>query len=542
MPFALRHSPRLLPIILTVLAITALSVSAAPVPRTVGRPSGAHHQASRRHRLAHASLTSSQGVPAYYAVASDGGIFAFGGLPFYGSMGGHPLDKPMVGIAPTVTPAGATGGGYWTVASDGGIFSFGNAQFHGSMGGHPLDQPMVGIAADPATGGYWTVAADGGIFAFDAPFYGSLGGIHLDKPIIAMAATPDGGGYWLFASDGGVFSFGNARFYGSTGNDNLVSPVVGASPTPDGGGYWLVAADGGVFAFGDAPFEGSLGGHALQHPIVSMTAADADGYWLTDSNGAVTAFGDAGYFGSAPQHLTAPVVGMADGPGTGVSGNEAYPSGSYGYDVSVFQSNPPTCNQALPSGHIVGIVEATGASGSAPNPCLAQEAAWAGAGLNLYVYMTYGTSATAEPGCGVPADPACNFGYQAGIYAYDYAQLAGVNPQVTWWLDVEKDPSWTSDTAENAQVVQGAIDALRGLGLNNVGIYASPNVWNGIVGDYQPPVPLWVAWWTGNGPANCQNIHSFAAQNGDLLPTGPVFVTQYTDTANGQSLDGDYAC
>jgi len=29
--------------------------------------------------------------PAYYLVASDGGIFDFGGAPFFGSMGGTPL-------------------------------------------------------------------------------------------------------------------------------------------------------------------------------------------------------------------------------------------------------------------------------------------------------------------------------------------------------------------------------------------------------------------------------------------------------------------
>jgi hypothetical protein len=428
------------------------------------------------------------------------------------------------------------------VASDGGVFSFGNAVFRGSMGGKRLNQPMVGIAADPATGGYWTVASDGGVFAFDAPFHGSLGAVHLTKPVIAMASTPDGGGYWLFASDGGVFAFGDAGFFGSAGGYVLTQPVVGAAPTPDGHGYWLVASDGGIFAFGDAAFEGSLGGHALKHPVVSMTAADAGGYWLTDSNGAVTAFGDAGYFGSAPQNLAAPVVSMADGPGTGASANEAYPSGSYGYDISRFQDNPPTCNSTLPSGHIVGIVQATGASSGAPNPCLAHEAAWAGAGLNLYIYMTYGTSATAEPGCGVPADQACNFGYQAAVYGYDYAQFVGVNPVVTWWLDVERDPSWSASPTENAQVVQGAINALRGLGINNVGVYASPDVWNSIVGPYQPAVPLWLAWYTGDGPGNCTNIKAYAASRGDLLPTGPVFVTQYTDVANGQSLDGDYAC
>jgi hypothetical protein len=531
--------------LLSFVITVALVASVASVVATVTTATGAPHHTKAAHPLVHASLTSAQSVPAYYTVASDGGVFAFGGLPFYGSMGGHYLDKPMVGIAPTAGPSGANGAGYWTVASDGGVFSFGNAGFHGSMGGKPLDQPMVGIAADPVTGGYWTVASDGGVFSFDAPFFGSMGGKHLNKPIIAMASTPNGQGYWLFASDGGVFTFGNAGFYGSAGAITLAAPVVGAVPTPDGGGYWLVAADGGVFSYGDAPYEGSLGGHSLKHPIVSMTAADMTGYWLTDSNGAVTAFGDAGYFGSAPQHLAAPMVAMADGPGTGASSNEAYPSGSYGYDISVWQSNPPTCNETLPSGHIVGIVQATGASGAAPNPCLAQEAAWAGAGLNLYVYMTYGTSSSPEPGCN--GDAACNFGYQAGVYAYDYVTAEGVNPLVSWWLDVESDPSWTSDLAENAQVVAGAISALRGLGINNVGIYASPDNWNTIVGDYQPAVPLWLAWWSGNSGAwNCQNIQSYAASKGDLLPTGPVFVTQYTDQANGPppaaGLDGDYAC
>ncbi|MDA8287500.1 MAG: hypothetical protein M0014_03415, partial [Actinomycetota bacterium] len=64
--------------------------------------------------------------------------------------------------------------GYWEVAADGGVFAF-HAPFYGSMGGKALNKPVVGIAADPATGGYWEVASDGGVFAFHAPFYGSMG-------------------------------------------------------------------------------------------------------------------------------------------------------------------------------------------------------------------------------------------------------------------------------------------------------------------------------------------------------------------------------
>jgi hypothetical protein len=80
----------------------------------------------------------------YWLVASDGGIFAFGGAPFFGSMGGRRLDRPVVGVTPT-----STGQGYWEVATDGGIFAFGNAPFEGSEAGARLVAPMVGIAAPP---------------------------------------------------------------------------------------------------------------------------------------------------------------------------------------------------------------------------------------------------------------------------------------------------------------------------------------------------------------------------------------------------------
>jgi hypothetical protein len=132
------------------------------------------------------SLAAASYSPGYEEVASDGGIFTFGDAGFYGSMGGHPLNKPIVGMA--ATPDGK---GYWEVASDGGIFTFGDAGFYGSMGGHPLNQPIVGMAATPDGKGYWEVASDGGIFTFgDAGFYGSMGGHPLNQPIVAMATAP----------------------------------------------------------------------------------------------------------------------------------------------------------------------------------------------------------------------------------------------------------------------------------------------------------------------------------------------------------------
>jgi len=45
------------------------------------------------------AAAANQPTPAYWLVASDGGIFSFGGAPYYGSTGGTVLNKPVVGMA-----------------------------------------------------------------------------------------------------------------------------------------------------------------------------------------------------------------------------------------------------------------------------------------------------------------------------------------------------------------------------------------------------------------------------------------------------------
>jgi hypothetical protein len=396
--------------------------------------------------------------------------------------------------------------------------------------------PSTRPAAAASVPAYWLVAADGGIFSFGGlPFYGSMGNKPLWAPVVGMASTPDHHGYWEVASDGGIFSFGDARFHGSMGGRPLDRPVVTAASTADGGGYWEVASDGGVFTFGDARFLGSLGALDLSHPEVAMAptgAPDNGGYWMTDSNGAVASFGNAVYEGSAPQNLHAPVVGVADAPGTGAIGNTLYPHGATGPDVSNFQ-----CGDALP-GHTVGVVEVNGWSLSAPNPCLSTEAAWAGAGLNLYTFLSYGADgAHPQPGC---ASAQCNFGYEAAQYAVDTARARGVETAVGWWVDVAPS-NWSGNQGANAQVVAGALMALRSDGINSAGIYASPGTFPSIVGSYRPAVPVWAAWWTGNGAFNCANVRGAFP---GALPTGPVLLTQYTDNVSygGHTFDADYAC
>ncbi len=48
----------------------------------------------------------------------------------------------MIGIA-----ASLDGTGYWTVGQDGGVFAFGGAPFLGSMGNQFLNRPVYGVAA-----------------------------------------------------------------------------------------------------------------------------------------------------------------------------------------------------------------------------------------------------------------------------------------------------------------------------------------------------------------------------------------------------------
>ena len=223
----------------------------------------------------------------FWISTPSGDVWNFGGAADYGDLKGQPLNKPIVGMAPT--PANK---GYWLAATDGGIFSYGDARFYGSTGNIRLNKPIVGMSPTPSGNGYWMVATDGGIFAYgDARFFGSTGNIKLAQPIVGMAPTPSGNGYWLVASDGGIFAFGDAQFFGSTGATRLQRPITAMAPTTSGKGYWLTASDGGIFAFGDATFYGSAGaaGENIYNKIIA--APDGRGYWLVRNGGDVIGYG-----------------------------------------------------------------------------------------------------------------------------------------------------------------------------------------------------------------------------------------------------------
>ncbi len=143
-------------------------------------------------------------------VYGGGGVIEFGDARSLDPGSPPPLNSVVVAMA--VDPV-AGSQGYWIATADGGVFAFGNAPFYGSMGGQVLNDPVVGIAPSHNGAGYLLVATDGGIFGFgDVAYYGSLGG-GLDgnpadvPPVAAIALTEDGLGYWLLEPDGWNYSF-----------------------------------------------------------------------------------------------------------------------------------------------------------------------------------------------------------------------------------------------------------------------------------------------------------------------------------------------
>jgi hypothetical protein len=152
-----------------------------------------------------------------------------------GDMGGIKLGAPIVGIDSDGF------NGYDLVGADGGVLTFGTngatgqgTRFFGSLGATHLNKPIVGIADTITGNGYYLVASDGGVFSFgDATFAGSLGATKLNAPIVGMSIGLDAvhPGYTLVAADGGVFTFGSAPFLGSAAPANPRNSVVGIGPT-----------------------------------------------------------------------------------------------------------------------------------------------------------------------------------------------------------------------------------------------------------------------------------------------------------------------
>lgn len=209
----------------------------------------------------------------------------------------------------------------------------------------------------------------------------------------------------------------------------------------------------------------------------------------------------------------------------------AYTSGTTGYDVSY-----PNCSAKNPGGAF-GIAGINGGVNFSQNTCLSLEAGWF---KNLTVYANSGYPGSVR-GLDYQNSPkvcsnndlpcvAYNYGYNAGLYALNYAASQNIRSN-TWWLDVETTNTWTSDPAQNRQSIQGEYDSLSANGASTIGVYSTTYQWNLITGTWKNNWPNWGAttWNTARQAAKYCTGHEFTG--------GKTYLIQYLGR-----IDQDYAC
>lgn len=215
-----------------------------------------------------------------------------------------------------------------------------------------------------------------------------------------------------------------------------------------------------------------------------------------------------------------------------------YPPAATGIDISY-----PQCQNGLPpSPQAFGLIGVTGGRALYQNPCLITEYAWAltaSAPPSFFVNLNAPGGSTAfkanagPKGFCRPDDTFClsyNYGYNSVRLAYADAESQETTSSM-WWLDIETENSWSDNTAANDQVIQGAVDYLRGQG-RTVGVYSTSKQWNQIAGNFNLGVPVWVAGApdAASAPDFCAPSHAFAG--------GTIWLVQYV----AGDFDNDYAC
>jgi hypothetical protein len=195
------------------------------------------------HRTLNEPIVAGEAMPngeGYRLFAADGGVFDFGDAGFVGSLPCSAPGSPG-GLCITLhepiesAVSDPLGEGYWLVGADGGVFALGDAPFYGSLGAQSIASTIVAMASTTDGGGYWVFGADGSVTTYgDAVSYGSmLGNVPADAPVVYGASTTSDHGYWLFGRNGGVYAFGSAPFDGSLQSIDVSS----TSPITTGIGF-----------------------------------------------------------------------------------------------------------------------------------------------------------------------------------------------------------------------------------------------------------------------------------------------------------------
>ena len=216
----------------------------------------------------------------------------------------------------------------------------------------------------------------------------------------------------------------------------------------------------------------------------------------------------------------------------------------------------PQCRKTLPKGQLFGIVGVNDGLANTTNPCFATELAWANGSVGgtsqdkaaLYVN-------TANPGnlgvadwpksgtsskygtCTGADDQACAYQYGWNMAELDAQTRIGNNNPVNfkWWLDVETDNSWETNTANNTADLEGMTDYFQSVG-GRVGLYSTATQWKQIAGTVSNTSSLYGlnSWLPGS--SNLSSAKTACTLPG--LTGGQTTVTQYV----AQRTDYDYSC
>lgn len=149
------------------------------------------------------------------------------------------------------------------------------------------------------------------------------------------------------------------------------------------------------------------------------------------------------------------------------------------------------------------IIGLTNGPGFYPNPCLADQVSWARE--NNLMTAGYSVASYPEPrfveqyGQDGPFDGGtdqgalANTGYQQALFNVRTMREAGL-PSPAVWIDVEPVPdfAWSSDLSANAAVVTGIARGYTDAGFR-IGVYSTPALWAGVVGDLELGIPEWRA-------------------------------------------------
>jgi len=270
----------------------------------------------------------------YWLATSDGSVYALPtgsgqtAAPFYGSMGGKPLNQPI-----TAMVARPQHDGYWLLGGDGGVFAFGGAapynahptltttsKFYRAIVPTPTGNGYYVVGAlgeitpeGDAVNGFWNIASSGhnSIAAdYSAKNTGGLASIPgiPSGGIVSAAVTSTGRGMYLLLNTVGVYTYGDAVYRGWASYINFAggerATAITAYGAGSSGGYIIATSKGNVSAY-NAPIHGNVAGTNLAGPIVSIAyTPGAQGYWLAGQDGGIFALGDAVF----QQALKAPTV------------------------------------------------------------------------------------------------------------------------------------------------------------------------------------------------------------------------------------------